>query len=393
MAKLDVRGRGAGAPCSKMDYNPAADVATCRIDQHFTPITDMSYTIEIYTSTLPEDDQQALALAEQIKHAYSEERGKIDLSLRKLYAQLVKSYPCQSSYSEYDEGIEDCPWSDSPLIDNFGAQMAMLGIGNQYEEVLAHILTCAGKLQLTVIDPQEGVLYRPNSDLAVKFIQHQKQLAAESQPWNEKTVKNAILSYMEPMLEKHGFVLKKSKSSFERAIPGGNQTVLFVTYNYSPTYQFSFALGVGFDEVEILSKKIYETDYVRGTLQTNMEHFTKTKKDPGAKNFEELNIALVELGTLFAEKVLPFLDSCQDIYSVDKELNPKTMPGYDTAYRIECRALIAAWLANNPEFPQLVDYYRDSVKAYYQKYRDDLEQTISYLLQHKNEKTNKVSQE
>ncbi|MDP1977204.1 hypothetical protein [Undibacterium sp.] len=353
----------------------------------------MSYLIEIYAAALSDDNQQALAQAEQIKHVYSEEQGKIDPNLRKLYAQLVKVYPCQSSYSEYDEGREDCPWSDSPLINNFGAQMAMLDMDSQHEEVLAHILVCAGKLQLSVIDPQEGVLYHPNSELTVKFIQHQKQLAAQSQPWNEKTVKNAILSYMEPMLEKHGFVFKKSKSKFERIISGGYQGITFVTYNYSPKYCFSFVVGVRLDELEALSEKIYAIDAVHGTLQANMDDFTKTKIKPAVRNFDELTMALHDLGILVEEKVLPFLEQCKYIDGVDKELNPVNLPGRDTAPNVESRALMVAWLANNPDFPKLVNYYRDSVKAYYQEYRDNLEQTISYLLQHKNEKKNKVSQE
>ena len=345
----------------------------------------MSYTIEIYTSTLPDDDQQALAQAEQIKVAYRQESGKIHPGLRKLHGLLIKEYPCLSSYEDdEEEGMDDCPWSDGPLINNFGAQMAILGIRNHQDEVLAHILSCAGKLQLSVIDPQEGVLYRPNSDLAVKFIQHQKQLAAESQPWNEKTVKKAISSYIEPLLMKHGFVLKKNKLSFERVVAGGTLGIYFVTYNYSPIYRLSFSIGVELEEVKMLGKKIYGEDAVHSTLHTNMEYFTKTKQNSGVKNFDELGSALQDLGKVIEEKTVPFLDLCQDVHGVDKVMNPKTMPGCDAATKVETRALLVAWLANNPDFLKLVDYYRDSVKAYYQEYRDHLEQSISYLLQHKN---------
>ncbi|MFZ6657761.1 hypothetical protein, partial [Undibacterium sp. TJN19] len=98
----------------------------------------MSYTIEIFANPLPQERQRALAEAAHIKEDYLQESGKIHPSLRKLHVQLVKQYPCLSSYDEDDQDRDDCPWSDGPLINNFGSQMAMLGISNHQDEVLAY---------------------------------------------------------------------------------------------------------------------------------------------------------------------------------------------------------------------------------------------------------------
>ncbi|MFZ6659150.1 hypothetical protein [Undibacterium sp. TJN19] len=345
----------------------------------------MSYTIEIFANPLPQERQQALAEAAHIKEDYLQESGKIHPSLRKLHAQLVKQYPCLSSYDEDDQDQEDCPWSDGPLINNFGSQMAMLGISNHQDEVLAFIILCSGKLGLTVIDPQEGVVYQPNDMQAIAYIQKQQQLAAQKRPWSGKVVRDTVLAHVAPLMARHGFVLKKSQSGFVRRFEGGNHYIGFSILNYNPEFQFSYAVSVNLDAVSALDKKIYGAESDCTTMHSNRERMTGVKPRPKVENFEEFPPLLDELSEQLEKIVLPFLDQCRDPVGVDQKMNPPILPGYDRSERMERRALMVAWLANNPNFLGLVDYYRDYIKGYSQDYRDHLEQAISYLLQHKNE--------
>ncbi|MFZ6659013.1 hypothetical protein, partial [Undibacterium sp. TJN19] len=301
------------------------------------------------------------------------------------HAQLVKQYPCLSSYDEDDQDRDDCPWSDGPLINNFGSQMAMLGISNHQDEVLAYVLVCAGKLNLTVMDAQEGVIYGPNDLQAIQFIQKQQQLAAQNRPWSEKTVRDTVLGYVEPLLARQGFIFKKSKSAFERNFDGGSHLIVFVTYNYNPEFKFSFYVSVNLDAVSDLNKKIYGPESSCITMHLGSNLLTGTNVNPVVTNFEEFPPLLKELTTQLEQKVLPFLDQCRDPVGVDQKMNPPILPGCDQSERMERRALMVAWLANNPNFLNLVDHYRNITKGRFQAYRDQFEQAASYLLQHKNE--------
>ncbi|MFZ6659154.1 hypothetical protein, partial [Undibacterium sp. TJN19] len=244
---------------------------------------------------------------------------------------------------------------------------------------------CAGKLNLTVMDAQEGVIYGPNDLQAIQFIQKQQQLAAQNRPWSEKTVRDTVLGYVEPLLARHGFIFKKSKSAFERNFDGGNHLIVFVTYNYNPKFKFSFYVSVNLDAVNSLDKKIYGPESKTTAMHLGSRFFTGTNSMPSVMNFEEFPPLLNELTQQLEERILPFLEQCRDVVGVDQKMNPSVLPGCDQSDRVEYRALMVAWLANNPNFLGLVDYYRDYIKGYSQDYRDHLEQAISYLLQHKNE--------
>ncbi len=84
-------------------------------------------------------------------------------ALRTLHDTITSVYPCLSSFDDSDDGIDDCPWSDGPLIDNFGAQMGTIGLtGNKVGRVASFIRYCATTLGLTVFDEQEGKIFQPS---------------------------------------------------------------------------------------------------------------------------------------------------------------------------------------------------------------------------------------
>ena len=349
----------------------------------------MSYTIEIFTDVLSENDQQALVQAEEIKQAEPEQSVKVHSSLRKLHAQLVKIYPCLSSYEDDDEDMDECPWSDGPLIENFGERVAILGISNRQGEVLSHILSCADKLKLSVIDPQDGMVYRPDSVQLVQFIQKQKQREVEDLPWNRSTLKNTMFPYLEPVLARYGFALKKndglSEKKFTRKIKGGSQDIVLVSYDFSLPYRVVLTIYTYLDVMDELSIKIHGRRIYRSYLEIGMDHFTGTRTSDDANDLQEFLVIVEKLAVLLVDKVIPCLDQCQDIFSLDEKMNPDTLPGIDKRVDIEYRALMVAWLANNPNLIKLVDYYREKVKGDSKEERAHLEKIIAYLLGNKND--------
>ncbi|MFZ6874002.1 hypothetical protein ACO0LF_18240 [Undibacterium sp. Di27W] len=300
----------------------------------------------------------------------------------------MKLYPCLSSYEDDDESMDECPWSDGPLIDNFGGRVAILGISHSHGEVLSYILLCADKLKLSIIDPQTAAVYRPGSAQLVQFIQKQKQLELEELPWNRSTLKDMMFSYLEPVLARLGFALKKnegiSEKKFTRKIKGGSQDIVLASYDFSLPYRVVLTTYTYLDVIDDLSRKIHARAY-RSYMEIGQEYFTGTVTSEDANNLQEFLVILEDLGVLLVEKIIPYLDQCQDIFSIDEKMNPAILPGIDTMVDIEYRALIVAWLANNPNLIKLVDYYREKSKDDTKEERKYLEKTIAYLLQHKND--------
>lgn len=84
--------------------------------------------------------------------------------LVKLHNLLTSIYPCLSSYPRDGMVMEDCPWSDGPLINNFSSQSAILGLSRSPDSADAQSLIVAASvtLGLTVLDEQTEVIHRPH---------------------------------------------------------------------------------------------------------------------------------------------------------------------------------------------------------------------------------------
>ena len=129
----------------------------------------MSYIIEIAVPALPDDDRLAWEAAIALRDSQEDEAGK-DPVLVRLLDILTAVYPCMSSYPDGDPPLDECPWSDGPLIDNVGSRMAVFGLNggaqlavaanDQREDYLrAHLSTRDdGALVATPVSQQDSSL-------------------------------------------------------------------------------------------------------------------------------------------------------------------------------------------------------------------------------------------
>ena len=127
----------------------------------------MSYIIEIAVPALPDDDRLAWQAADALRASQEGEAGRHPVLVR-LHDVLTAVYPCLSRYPDGDPPLDECPWSDGPLIGNVGSRMAVFGLNGGVQQRLAarFVVDAATMLGLTVLDPQVGKIYRPDPEPA-----------------------------------------------------------------------------------------------------------------------------------------------------------------------------------------------------------------------------------
>ena len=125
--------------------------------------TKMSYDITISLAPVPADDkaawQQRNEWLEKIEDRLEGERS-MPQPFAKLHADLTARFPCICDLP--DDRVDDGVWSDGPLRDNFGHEVAELGIiFSRVEDVLPFVIETANRLGLTVFDRQTDQIHRP----------------------------------------------------------------------------------------------------------------------------------------------------------------------------------------------------------------------------------------
>lgn len=114
----------------------------------------MSYNVEVVAIPVPDDDTAAWAFLDGLFKRYHEEACiQPDVFVR-LHKRLTERYPCMCD----DDGA---PWADGPLIDNFGSELAVLGVvSSEAAAVVPFVIESATAMGLTVFDSQEGTIHR-----------------------------------------------------------------------------------------------------------------------------------------------------------------------------------------------------------------------------------------
>jgi hypothetical protein len=124
----------------------------------------MSYTIDLIIEELPFDEKEAWNRVESLREKYyGDEREKSPLFLE-LYKNITKVYPCLCSYADDDPAMDESPWADGPMINNFANEMGMLAIVySKVDDVVPFVINEAKRLGITVVDGQDGKIHRPRS--------------------------------------------------------------------------------------------------------------------------------------------------------------------------------------------------------------------------------------
>ena len=115
----------------------------------------MSYVVTITSLPLPDKDEEAWDRFAEIDEANAGTFGSPGPVIEKLYKQLSERYPCINE-------APDSPWTDGPLRNNYGRDVAAVGIiYSRVAEVLPFVIETATRLGCTVLDGQDDKIHRP----------------------------------------------------------------------------------------------------------------------------------------------------------------------------------------------------------------------------------------
>jgi hypothetical protein len=117
----------------------------------------MSWVIEIADGNFPADTDAAWELLEQLR--YKEEQREFGSPpsprMESLYRELTARYPCITENPE-------SPWSDGPLINDFGDRLAAVGfISSGMNEAFPFVIAKATEMGFTVFDGGDDAIHRP----------------------------------------------------------------------------------------------------------------------------------------------------------------------------------------------------------------------------------------
>lgn len=123
----------------------------------------MSYVVDVILVPPPDAWEAALALRQELAEA-RDARLKTGAPvpyerpsepMKELHRRLTARFPCLND-------DPDGPWSDGPLINNFGQRIATLGIvGSRLAEVLPFLIGTANDMGFWVLDGQGAVVHLP----------------------------------------------------------------------------------------------------------------------------------------------------------------------------------------------------------------------------------------
>ena len=114
----------------------------------------MSYTVDIVMGPVPLDDKAAWKVIDSWREElYADSEASPEM--RALHDKLVSRYPCITV-------DENGPWSDGPLINDFGKRMGIIGVVySRVDEVLPFVIETSVGLGFTVFDGQDERIHRP----------------------------------------------------------------------------------------------------------------------------------------------------------------------------------------------------------------------------------------
>jgi len=121
----------------------------------------MTYTLHVIAREVPADDADVFPFLEQVAgHTVSMAPSQ---QLKSFRDAALKLFPCLTSYGANDAAVNDCPWADGPLGDNFKGGYGTVAIARRHGEVIPHLLSIASDLGVTVADEQNRAVYRPQA--------------------------------------------------------------------------------------------------------------------------------------------------------------------------------------------------------------------------------------
>lgn len=206
--------------------------------------------------------------------------------------------------------------------------------------------------------------------------------------------RNLIYQALERLLEPVGFVIKKSEEAFVRRFAGGRSIIGIPFWSYPPQHVFSLLPAVRIDKIEEMYCEINDTpSRIRGTTMTlvvklwKLSGMEKPLRDVPLPDFgcpfyytvsstQAISEVVNSIEPVVRDMILPFFDRHQDIHCVNRALNHE---GLDTGDGRFLHDLIAAYLAKEPTYGDIVSRYRDEMATWQPSDRELFDRAVDYL--------------
>jgi hypothetical protein len=201
---------------------------------------------------------------------------------------------------------------------------------------------------------------------------------------NKADVKECIFKELEPRIHDASFRVKKSEGAFVRVTPIGKQVIGIPLIDYNPDFKFSLNISVRIEAVESLihqflgsPQKYQKLSY---TYSTPLARFVSPEDGWFVVSSpEEIARAAVRLEPIVAEKIIPFLDSHDNVSALAEVMNlthiPEKLPGPGPAMY----AVTVARLAKRPEFEKMVVDCEPRVARLHPAMQDIFRNLVAYL--------------
>ncbi len=199
-------------------------------------------------------------------------------------------------------------------------------------------------------------------------------------------VRETVYESLAPLLVPKGFKLH-DREEYRRVLRGVRQTVSLRLVDYAPTFKFTLDFFFRVEAAETILQQFIEVlpqfRQVRETCCVTLDQLVPSAgEEIVVKNNRSLQKALSELKPALERDVLPFLDSHQDLNSIDHLMNSScTREWFAHAYGPDSsmNSVIVARLAGNPDWEQLVSTHRQRLRG---NVSDESLATYERLVQH-----------
>jgi hypothetical protein len=359
----------------------------------------MSYSVHIWEVPVPSSlDEATQIIFRQSSNSASEvetdvssaqvEQPGTSPTFIALAERLTARYPFD------DENFADCAWNEDPLDGVSASGIWVLGINSDIFEVQPFIVSTANQLGLCVYDMQEGKAYLPSGKVLGPTTDSKAKSGAgqPAMPMKKKEVRDLIYGALAAMVSGHGFKLKKAgEGALLRTFEGGFHRISVALLDRCPEYGFSLLFEIRIDAVSRIDSSLKDIsrkysvdatsavanlDYFLGSSSAHQSEFIVTTRD-------DLTKAIRSIEPVLKGEVLPLLDRCIDVHGLDKLMNPATPPWFSVSSafsdHVAVKSLIAARLANNPNFEKLAGDYEQAISKFHEKARMEFLRKVAFL--------------
>lgn len=199
------------------------------------------------------------------------------------------------------------------------------------------------------------------------------------------------------LFEPAGFAYRKSDEAFVKPFVGGRHAVYLGFWSYPPCHVFSLTPAVRIDRIEELYNEISNAParYRQKTVSLVVQLWRLAGQEKPAHDVplpgwgspfyytfsseHDMSAAIDSVTPVVRELILPFSDQYRDIASVNRAINHE---GLDTGDGRILHGIIAAHLAKDSTYMDILSRYHKGMQAWPANDRDLFDRAVEYLAAH-----------